>query len=403
MDIEKLLIKRLWIILLVVLSLNACKKEIQVSGEDYNIHILHLNYMRFGEEGIGFNYASEKFRQEGEKFIPLITGNLAEKDPFLVMSIKELLMKMPETAETLRALKEVAKYESQLLEKYSRFQEKSGNPRELVFDDTVHWYHRGETAAKLIDNGTLPIADLFPLLQSKNVDDQRTAISALSKIANIEYIQKKIGLITKINSKRITEQSKKILIPLFFQLFKSPDPEIGRRAALILGWFEDVAVVPELIKHIPYVDPFVQEGIVAALAVTKDSRAIDPLLALLRNGSNLYIRASAADALEEFQNPTTIKSLFEALSDKEWLVRLHSLITLESYQDLKVIDPFVKRLSDEHAEVRVAALNALGKFGTISLKDTVSKYLNDSDEEVRTVAEQVIYKFEHGEWPERGD
>lgn len=401
--------KKQWMIFLIFISaivvFSSCErtsKHNQIS-EDFNIHILHLNMTRFEDRLIGFLYAQEKLLEAGNNAIPNLIKDMGKRDALLIHEINGLLRKMPRSKETQRLYEATEQYAADLRKRYSKY---DGNPeksKELIFDKTVHWYHRSETAFQLIHKGEFPSTDLIPFLKSGDLDDRKAAITTLNKIAFMEHGRRLI--MTKTESKNlealqnISEQDRRILTPLLINLLNSQDLDIGRRSALVLGWFGDPSIVPTLIKKISLVNPYVQEGITVALAELKDPQAVEPLHELLQNGQTPYVRASAAQALENFHIHIQKKYLFKALADKEWLVRSTAAIVLTSYKEIETIGPFIKLLSDENSYVRREGLFALGKFGNNSLKDTVSKCFNDPDPEVRQTAEEVIYKFEHGKWP----
>ena len=66
----------------------------------------------------------------------------------------------------------------------------------------------------------------------------------------------------------------------------------------------------------------------SALGEIKDPRAVEPLIATLKNDKNGYVRAMAAWALGEIKDPRAVEPLIAALSDESHGVRKSAPLAL---------------------------------------------------------------------------
>ncbi len=102
---------------------------------------------------------------------------------------------------------------------------------------------------------------------------------------------------------------------------------------------------------------------VEVLGKIGDSRAIQPMIALLRNSGWKYIGNEVTEAFTRIGDPA-VEPLLAAMGDEESDVRLAALRALGEIGDPIALEPIARALHDPNDDVRQAAADALGKAGT---------------------------------------
>ncbi|HLK88362.1 MAG TPA: HEAT repeat domain-containing protein [Polyangia bacterium] len=126
------------------------------------------------------------------------------------------------------------------------------------------------------------------------------------------------------------------------------DPESGLRieAAKSLGTLAAPDTIPELVRALTEEgEPDVRSAIAAALGLTGDERAVDPLLAKLGDTSEqAAVRGAAAEALTGPRSPRAVDPLIAALADPEAEVRFWAAFALGQLGDERAI-PALEQLA----------------------------------------------------------
>jgi hypothetical protein len=133
-----------------------------------------------------------------------------------------------------------------------------------------------------------------------------------------------------------------------------------------------------------------------ALGALRNSQAIDPLLKLLKEDENPYIRKYAAFSLGRFyKEDKVVKALIQALHDPFNEVRGATAEALGSIGDPQGVDPLLKLIKeDPDPEVRVKAAQSLGCFSIESRALEALIYaLNDPSKIVRQQAAAALANF----------
>jgi HEAT repeat protein len=372
---------------------------------EFSMHLLHLDPTRFEDRLIGYEYAREELINMREQAFPFLFQAIDFREGALVEEIKGIIAERPRTVYVFNQLHRMESLRKERLERSRNYDLSSEESAviEIIFNKSIDWDLRSAAAENLIRKRVLSFRSLLPLLQSTDPEDQKVAVTAINKIAFIARAR------LTTSSEILMEEGSRMLQEGTFvtsslaNLLQSTDPTVGHRAALALGWLGDPAVTPMLLQHFSGVHPFVQEAMIIALAELKDPTALKPLHDALRHGQTSYVRASAANALGNLKDFSSKKVLAEAFSDPDWLVRIYAAQALKEYQDRETVPSFVGLLSDKRSGVITTALYAIGDLGDATLKPTILKLADDPLEEVSGVARDVIYKFEHGEWPEYVD
>lgn len=119
--------------------------------------------------------------------------------------------------------------------------------------------------------------------------------------------------------------------------------------------------VKGLIRALRYrKDAKVREAAAEALEKIGDPRAVEPLIAALRD--NVWVRRAAAEALVKIGAPA-VEPLIAALGDKDSDIREAAAEVLGAIGDTRAVEPLIAALRDWDKDVREAAAVALGKIG----------------------------------------
>jgi HEAT repeat protein len=146
------------------------------------------------------------------------------------------------------------------------------------------------------------------------------------------------------------------------QTFRQSSP--GEEAAIALASMSDKAVVP-LITALRDSSPSIRRNAAWAIGEIRDgdkinrSIALEPLIWLLKQDQDAWVRRAAAFALSELKDTRSAPALIDSLSD-------------------------------ENAGVREMAANALGEMKQQSAADPLEIALKDSDPRVRDMARWAL-------------
>lgn len=195
-------------------------------------------------------------------------------------------------------------------------------------------------------------------------------------------------------------------IPSLIEALRYDDFEVQTSAAEALGTL-GAEGIDELIVALKTKDKDVRLGIIGALSVIRDPRAVPSLIHLLTDTSN-EVRWEAAIALGEINNPDANASLLQALRDPDKYVRYGAAFALrktgwkpvsaeeraficvgmQEWQAVKEIgEPAIPALSsvlqDSDSSVRIQAIEILGGIGDRKAVPALIRSLADENAEVR--------------------
>jgi HEAT repeat protein len=126
-----------------------------------------------------------------------------------------------------------------------------------------------------------------------------------------------------------------------------------------------------------------------ALADIGDARAVDPLGDTLRD-ADLGVREAAADALVRIGTPA-FEPLAAALQDESWDVRRTAARALGQIRDTRAVGPLVAALRDPiDSWLRSNAAAALGQIGDAGAVQPLVAALHDRDANVRNAAAEAL-------------
>ncbi len=213
--------------------------------------------------------------------------------------------------------------------------------------------------------------DELDLLLQLVLDPEQNNVGAFFKLAGM-------------NDPRITT---KLIQALFNQ-----DSRVRTKAIWSLRETRDKLAIRPLVACLQDSDAEVRWSAAHVLAVFNDEQTIQPLIRTLTD-PELNVRGAAAMALGQLKSPHAVEALLGVLPDVPEIA-LEALIAIG---DKRAVEPLIALLRDEIAKksnylrirVRRKIIEALGDFGDARAVDVLIESLNDWDNEgLRT------YEFE---------
>jgi HEAT repeat protein len=151
--------------------------------------------------------------------------------------------------------------------------------------------------------------------------------------------------------------------------------------------------VQGLIYALQHKDPTVQYDAAEALGETGDERAVEPLLAALKNDETGGVRWKAAEALSKLGTPA-VAGLISALQHDDDDVRWKAAIALGEIGDPQAIAPLINVLCDNDRFVRSRAAYALSMIGEPAV-DPLIHALREGDGNLRWGAAIALGKIQN--------
>jgi HEAT repeat protein len=149
--------------------------------------------------------------------------------------------------------------------------------------------------------------------------------------------------------------------------------------------------LPGLIRALHHKDPKIQYDAAEALGETGDTRAIEPLRAVLTHSELSGVRWKAAEALSKIGAPA-VDALIGALRHSDDDVRWKAAIALGGTGDIRAIDPLINLLCDEDRFVKGRAAYALGLIGEPAVEPLICA-LREGDGNLRWGAAIALGKI----------
>ena len=195
-------------------------------------------------------------------------------------------------------------------------------------------------------------------------------------------------------------------ITALIRALRSKDFDVQTRAAKALGTLGKEAM-DELIRALKSKNKDIRLGIIEALAIIRDPRAVPSLIDNLSSESS-EVRWVAAIALGEIGDPDAVPHLLASLKDPDKYVRYGAASALASlgwkpltpeeqadyyaglqdWKSLREIGPAAvpvlsRILYDQDRSVRLQAVGILGEIGSGTAVPALVRALGDADAEVR--------------------
>jgi HEAT repeat protein len=166
---------------------------------------------------------------------------------------------------------------------------------------------------------------------------------------------------------------------------RDDDRHVREAAARALGHLHDTRAVGPLLAAL-HDWPFREAA--QALGQLGDARAVEPLLATLRDRSG-GVRWAAAQVLGQLGDARAVEPLLAASRDKEPSVRWAAAEALSRLGDARAVEPLLAMLQDYNVYVGWPPVNALGRLGDAAF-DPLLAALRDDKWIVRQAAAQAL-------------
>lgn len=122
-----------------------------------------------------------------------------------------------------------------------------------------------------------------------------------------------------------------------------------------------------------------------SLGYRHEQRAVETLIRVLSDEAP-DVRYWAAWALARIEDPRAVEPLVRMLDDREPRVRRQAAAALGEIPDKKALEPLLKALVDPVGSVRVGAVHGLGGIGGPAAVEALLRALRDREPEVRSAA-----------------
>ena len=195
-------------------------------------------------------------------------------------------------------------------------------------------------------------------------------------------------------------------VELLIAALKDSDSDVRKQAKYVLGDLGDARALEPLIALLKEnSDEYVLAGIVRALGNFGDARAIMPLIALRmpQGTGRQYGYVYEGDYLTNCIDTALVKigisavePLISFLKDENShsSERQAAAKALAKIGDQRAVEPLILVINDTDENVRYVAAEALGKIGNPRAVEPLIAALNDSDKNVRYIAEIALKNFD---------
>jgi HEAT repeat protein len=227
--------------------------------------------------------------------------------------------------------------------------------------------------------------------------DQDTEIARLIAIVTGERV---LWQVREQATERLIALGEPAVLPLIQALTQRPGGPGRVLLIRALGRLGDARAVEPLLAALRERNPHNRQEAATALGLLGDPRAIGPLIDAFRIESgdieDITAWKDAARALARLGAPA-LEPLIAALADANSNVRAWSAYALGALGDRQAVVPLNAALKDAERQVRLDAAEALGKIGDQRAIDPLITLLGDPDEMVRIYAVRALGHLIRGE------
>jgi len=166
---------------------------------------------------------------------------------------------------------------------------------------------------------------------------------------------------------------------------KDAYPEVKGNAALALGMLNSKRAVTPLIAALNDQNAVVRKSYAAALGKLKDSRAVTPLIAISKD-TDPQVRIAVIASLAQIEKPSCENTVLEALADENRQVREITARALGRFKNQQSVDALITALNDAYANVQINAAKSLGEIKNPQALIPLISLLTNHNNAVRSAA-----------------
>jgi HEAT repeat protein len=258
--------------------------------------------------------------------------------------------------------------------------------------DSAEWGNVVAALQKI--GGAYVVEALIAALQDETDDRREAAAGALGEIGDTRAVE---PLITALRDKsrwvrmKVIWSLRKIGAPAVPSLIAALRNSETNREAVVeaLGEMRDVRAVEVLVAALKNEAAPMREAAAEALGKIGDVRAVKPLIAALGD-EDRCVRKAAAMALGMIGDARAVTPLISALSDEDHSIRGAAAIALGQIGDARAVVPLLETLKDKEAWVRQATIWGLAKIGDARCVAPLIAALKDKRGDVRETAAEAL-------------
>jgi HEAT repeat protein len=161
-----------------------------------------------------------------------------------------------------------------------------------------------------------------------------------------------------------------------------------RWLAVILGLSKDTRALSPLLRRLEDQDATVRRAVIEALGHLGDKQAVAPLLGKLDDTRS---RRVVIGALVQLGDKQAVAPLLARLDDQDASFRKAVVEALGQLGDKQVVAPLLAKLDDSASDVRMAAIRALGQLGDKQAVAPLLAYLDDQDADIGATAAAALH------------
>jgi HEAT repeat protein len=329
----------------------------------------------------------------GAPAIPPLIGMLNDADPDVHQAAFWTLAKIgrPTVEPLVLALQqEPCPYPLLILELLGEIGDAQATGPLLAMLGATHEQHRTAAVAALVKIGKPAIPALTAALTNPDITTRTHAAAALEQIGwHPDHSATAAAYwIVKQRWNRCIEIGEPALEPLMLALHH-PEKQVRKATVRTLIKIGRISVVP-LIAALKDDIAEVRESAAIALGQLRDRRAVAPLSTLLHD-HHASVRKAAIVALVRSNPPEEV--FIGALGSSDPVVRRAAVRTLGRIGDTRAVEPLIALVRDRYEEVREMVADALGMIGDDRAIQPVISMLNDPSEHVREAAAEAMYRL----------
>ncbi|MBA3444972.1 MAG: HEAT repeat domain-containing protein [Gemmatimonadales bacterium] len=230
--------------------------------------------------------------------------------------------------------------------------------------------------------------------RTEDSDVREVSLRALARIADPRAVEPLIGALETAEAwlapriaDILTRHGEAVVDPLLAVLNDGSQRPARAWAANVLGEVRAQRAFPSLVRLLDDPEDEVRAKAAAALGRLRDQRAVGYLIEHLLTEPAPFVRVRIAASLGQFGGPQVIDRLVRSLGDPAWWVRMRSVEALEQIGG-GAEGPLLVALDDADPEIRVRAAVALERLG---VPDNLVRMI-ESGERV-TEAYETLVKF----------